>query len=1317
MGAEISKAARLPERAADQVAFLAEASLVALAERNLPDALRMTDRAVRLSPSDPHVQILRGTALLAAGQFAKARSHFEIASLAGGTPTAELGICSVLRVQGDTAQAAEMLQPLLAKFSLEDHPQIGAAAQQLCQARPGEFPGWMSRTIDGRIIGWIDANAPLPTLDLRRQGQLHSVAADIRAAPPAADGSRTFTLDAALGPEDTLALVAGGRSLLGSPVAGFSSQDIEGSVEFDHGRIFGFAWAPHHPSAVLTVRLIDDYGSEADFAANGTEPPDGAPDEPSSGRTAHQFSVSPRAFGLRGRRIRAFAVLPPGDLTVPLTGSPVWSAPTEAPPRSPVREHAAIPAVARRIDLVIPTYRGLDETARCIASVIAARRADGIDCEIVVINDCSPDAALVDHLRRLADAGDITLHHNPENLGFPATVNIGLALHDDRDVVLVNADTLVYGDWLRRLQRTAYSSPDIATVTPFSNDASILSYPAPYEENPIPSTDQGLALDAHARAVNAGRIIDLPTAVGFCMYIRRDCLDEVGPFDSEHFGRGYGEENDFCERAAALGWRHVAATDVFVTHFGGRSFGRNKQLLVERNSRILNQLHPGYDRRIQDFIEADPLLIGRRHLDLARLRARPHGPDPVLFVTLELGGGVARHVDEAMRQAAAAGHPALVLKPQTGGAKHPGRCVLIDPTDPSLSNLIFDLDEEIAELRDVLAALQVGSIELHHTLGLAPSVLDLAEHLGVPYDIIVHDYSWICPRITLMDGRSRYCGLPETATCERCIELNGSSLVEPISVAELRRRSTMLFARATRVVTPCADVRTRFEQTIPIARYETRPWEELPSDQALSAIGPGPGERLRVAVVGAIGQQKGYEVLLACARDAALRDLPLEFVVVGYSEDDAALFNTGRVFVTGRYEPDELVELIQAQGCHLAFLPSVTPETWSYSLTEIWRAGLPVLAFDLGAIAERIRASSGGWLIPPTTDERTINKVLLGRIDLRLPDGSLKVSGESASPNTQDRSTAQIDVPANPGGVARDFASKSKSGLQMNKEMQPGAATVRSTSLILSLSPGLYLFSIGATAAQQVESGIRLPAVQIVKAPGQPAECRVDFLGSDPANQNWLGGTGEKTVLRILGGECRMLVTTFRGANDELTPLPIECRRLDTEAAAAPAPIHATPKRRVLSTKIVAHIQQRGDVVFNGSDWVGSVGQRLWIEAFTISAIEDIRPEYIEYKAVIGNGQETPWVSGGILCGTRGQGLPITGFVVRLRGPAANLFDCDYKGTFFNAGIVGPVSNGAVCGAAPFKDPLEGFQLTISERANAAAAGFGGLLGSSSGLR
>ena len=184
-----------------------------------------------------------------------------------------------------------------------------------------------------------------------------------------------------------------------------------------------------------------------------------------------------------------------------------------------------------------------------------------------------------------------------------------LKAHPDRDIVLLNADTAVPPGWLDRLRQAAYSNEWIGTVTPFSNNATLCSYPLPQLANGLPQGHDVASLDAAFQAANPGLRLDLPTAVGFCMYIRRDCLEMVGSFDERHFGRGYGEETDFCMRAAKRGWRNVVAADVFVYHEGGGSFGTAAADLRTRAAARMRELHPEYGPTVERFLE-----IGRAHV-------------------------------------------------------------------------------------------------------------------------------------------------------------------------------------------------------------------------------------------------------------------------------------------------------------------------------------------------------------------------------------------------------------------------------------------------------------------------------------------------------------------------------------------------------------------------------------------------------------------------------------------------------------------------------------------------------------------------------
>jgi len=246
----------------------------------------------------------------------------------------------------------------------------------------------------------------------------------------------------------------------------------------------------------------------------------------------------------------------------------------------------------------------------------------------------------------------------------------------------------------------------------------------------------------------------------------------------------------------------------------------------------------------------------------------------------------------------------------------------------------------------------------------------------------VHDYALICPRIALVGRERRYCGEPAITTCEACVADLGSFSGEAISVAALRQRSLRLLAGARQVLAPSEDAAARFHRHFPAIKVRTLPYGDdkaLLAKQRTDWLGGGTA---RICVVGAIGVEKGYEILLACARDAAERGLPLEFVVVGHTIDDARLLNTGRVFVTGEFQPAEAVPMIQAQDAALVWLPSVWPETWCFTLSEAWQAGLRVVAFDLGAPGERIRRAGGGVLLPLGLPANSINSALLAAAGL-----------------------------------------------------------------------------------------------------------------------------------------------------------------------------------------------------------------------------------------------------------------------------------------------------------------------------------------------
>jgi len=270
------------------------------------------------------------------------------------------------------------------------------------------------------------------------------------------------------------------------------------------------------------------------------------------------------------------------------------------------------------VDILIPVYRGEAETLACIHSVLAARKLNGVKHEIIVLEDASPEPALVAALIALAQSGAITLVRHPANLGFIRGMNRGMIMHPERDVIWLNADTLVHGNWVDRLRQAAYSSAEIASVTPFSNNGELMSFPEPSKSHVMPDPDQLKHLDSLAAGTKTGPVrIDVGN--GFCMYLRRKAMATVGFLDEVHMARGYGEETDWCLRATVAGFQHVGAPNVFVAHKGEVSFGPEKRLRVKQNLQIINNRYPWAEQAYSRFTLKDPLEPIRNRLQTARL--------------------------------------------------------------------------------------------------------------------------------------------------------------------------------------------------------------------------------------------------------------------------------------------------------------------------------------------------------------------------------------------------------------------------------------------------------------------------------------------------------------------------------------------------------------------------------------------------------------------------------------------------------------------------------------------------------------------------
>ena len=256
----------------------------------------------------------------------------------------------------------------------------------------------------------------------------------------------------------------------------------------------------------------------------------------------------------------------------------------------------------RPVSIVMPVYNGFECIGDCVNSILM--HTDLSYHSLILIDDQSTDPKISEYLCRLGEKGNgkhIKALANETNLGFVKTINRGMQQTTD-DVIILNSDTVVTKGWVEKLQRAAYSKPRVATATPLSNYVTINGVPEPFKFNPVPLDMDVDAFGAFLERISLRYYPEVPAGVGFCMYIKRAVLDDMGYFDDAKFEKGYAEETDFCMRALKKGHLHVIDDATYIYHVGGVSFEsvkdpevlKAKNLMIERNLETLRKLHPEY---------------------------------------------------------------------------------------------------------------------------------------------------------------------------------------------------------------------------------------------------------------------------------------------------------------------------------------------------------------------------------------------------------------------------------------------------------------------------------------------------------------------------------------------------------------------------------------------------------------------------------------------------------------------------------------------------------------------------------------------------
>jgi len=662
---------------------------------------------------------------------------------------------------------------------------------------------------------------------------------------------------------------------------------------------------------------------------------------------------------------------------------------TAIPRRSQGAQRGSTNPQERGVTIIVPIYNAADDVEVCLDRLLTYTPEFAT---ILLIDDCSPDPRVAEILRRHRDVPRVRMLANPENLGFTRTVNRGILEAQDDDVVLLNSDARVTPGWLEGMLEAAASSPRIATVTAMSDRAGAFSAPMIGNDNVLPSGVDEITYARAFRRRSVGVYPRVPTGNGFCMWISRTCIDEIGALDEVAFPRGYGEENDFCMRAGRAGWIHVIDDRTYVFHDRSKSFGESKAELLGAGRAVVDSRYPEYKYAIRSFRTSPELALARNRAYLAlkdaevKASVRPR----VLYVISTTTGGTPQTNADLMGALGDTVEPwvlrsdsrELTLSIVRDGVAREVRTHLLHDAVEPIGHFSPEYDSVVGSW---LREFGFDIVHIRHLLWHSLSLPGVAKRSGARVVVSFHDYYALSPNLKLIDDQGVFLGesFAESGSVYRD---SGWPLAQyPLPTGDWLRWWRERFWRAVQMcdsfVTTSASARdlilSQFTQMDP-SRFRViehgRDFERF----RFIAAPPVYGEPIRILVPGGINAAKGAEVLRDMVHADALGQI--EWHILGPIKEK---FDTGGAHVVyhGSYQREDFGRIVERIAPHAGAVLSIWDETYCHTLTEMWSVGLPVFVLDFPNVSDRVRRFGAGWVLEWNGHDSVIDQIIASLYD------------------------------------------------------------------------------------------------------------------------------------------------------------------------------------------------------------------------------------------------------------------------------------------------------------------------------------------------
>ena len=645
----------------------------------------------------------------------------------------------------------------------------------------------------------------------------------------------------------------------------------------------------------------------------------------------------------------------------------------------------------QKVDVIVPVYNGLEYFDALFSGIEKTK----VPYRLIIVNDKSPDPEVGKYLEKYAAEHDnVVLLNNETNMGFLPSVNRALKMAENH-VALVNTDVEVPEEWLERLMLPIFAKEKIATTTPFTTCGTICSFPDFCRDNKLFEGMPLWEIDDEFRMIRP-QYPAMPTGVGFCMGMNLKAIQEVGLLDEENFGKGYGEENDWCQRAIAAGYENVHVDNLFVYHKHGGSFpSEEKQRLLKEHSEALLRKHPDYNKDTADYCRRDPLRPVRLYVEMKLLNRKLDVPTIVAF-DHDLGGGATAYLVEKRRLALREGYRFVTIRYNIVSNRF---YFTYQYKQYEMEFFANDLETALGELMRVDEIWINELVTYQNLYETLERILRLKREQGAKILMLLHDFFALCPAVNLIDARGKYCGVPSCEVCDKCVPDNRSNACTEYGSGTLWRTKFREF------LLNCDEIRAFSDDTAKLFKraypdvYNLHVIPHAPHYLPAVKKNRKTTETFNIGLIGVLCYKKGLEVVKALVKYIEENDLNIRLRLIGTSDEEieSPVFSQ-----TGRYTREEIPRLTLEQDIDMFLIPSVWPETFSYTTSEIISMGFPVAVLPVGAPVERVKRYEKGLVLKNEQPENIVEEMIslwktLGGNELPVENRKILFVGEEIS--------------------------------------------------------------------------------------------------------------------------------------------------------------------------------------------------------------------------------------------------------------------------------------------------------------------------------